>query len=291
MTIQVSDLTTRALLVSLHISEWNINRKDARATEELQIRFDNEVGWARGNKSIADKKDLAAITTIIGKARQFHRINTLPWNDFDSQRILPTRNYQHYATEMRKFADAIDSEVRKLDIEQIKDNAKVALKASRADTLYNEADYPASNAALRAKYNIEFNAVPIPTSNDFRITAISQEDIDKMKAQVEAQIVQAQKGILRDLFGRLYAVVETANVAFKDPTAGFHQSKIDNIAEVIEVLRRLNMDDDPQLERLCKIAEERVCTLDAKDLKLDINDRKKAATTTSKLLEMMAEYN
>jgi hypothetical protein len=291
MSIQVSSLLTKAMLVSLHISQWNINRKDKQATAELKVAFDSEDGWARGNKSIADKQDLAKVTTLINKARDFHKTNTLPWNDFDSQRILPTRNYQFYVAEMRKFADEIESEVRALDIDSIKQNAKVALKAHLPNSLYNEMDYPADNYALRDKFKLDFNVVPIPAANDFRITQISQEDIDKMKAQVEAQLVESQKGIMRELFGRLHEVVESANVAFKNPEAGFNQSKIDNIGKVIEVLRRLNVDDDPKLERLCKIAEERVCTLDAKDLKKDINERKQAAATTSKLLDMMSEYN
>lgn len=284
--IQVKDLTTKAMLVSLHISQWNINRKDKQATAELKNAFITEDGWARGNKSIADKADLATVTSLINKARDFHKVNSLPWNDFDSQRILPTRAYQFYAAEMRKFKDAIDTEVHKLDIDAIKLKAKTAL-----NSLYNDADYPADNAELVSKFKLDFNTVPIPVSNDFRITQISQEDLDKMKKQVEDQLVSAQKGIMKELFTRLYSVVETANAAFKDPEAKFHQSKIDNIGEVIEVLRRLNVDDDPKLERLCKIAEERVCTLDASNLKKDINERKQAATTTSKLLDMMAEYN
>jgi hypothetical protein len=157
--------------------------------------------------------------------------------------------------------------------------------------LYDESNYPADNQELWSKYKVNFNVLPIPTSNDFRITQISQEDLDKMKAQVESGMIETQRGIARELFGRLYKVVESANVAFKDPEVGFNQSKIDNIGEVIEVLRRLNVDDDPKLERLCKIAEERVCTLDAKDLKKDINERKQAAATTAKLLDMMADYN
>lgn len=291
MEIQVKTLVEKAMLVSLHISQWNINKKDKQATAELKVAFDAEDGWTRGNKSIADKTDLAVITSLITKVRAFHAANTLPWNDFEGQRILPTRAYAFYSTEIRKFQDAINAEVFKLDIDTIKANAKIALKAHLPNSLYNEADYPADNYALRDKFKLDFNTVPIPMSNDFRITQISQEDLDKMKKRVEDQLVDAQKGIMKELFGRLYKVVETANIAFKDPEAKFQQSKIDNIGEVIEILRRLNVDDDPKLERLCKIAEERVCTLDASTLKKDINDRKTAAVTTSKLLDMMADYN
>jgi hypothetical protein len=294
MEIQVKDLTTKAMLVSLNISQWNINRKSQTATEALTNSFGSDAGWARGNKSIADKKDLAAVTTLITKMRAFHTTQTLPWNDQDNQRILPSKNYMYYTTEMRLMIDEAWKEVNKLDIDTIKENARVALEKNLAlgqVSLYNQLDYPADNYALRDKFGFKVQVMPIPNSADFRISQITDEDIKAIQKQIEDQIVDAQKGMMKDLFNRLYKVVESANEAFKDPNAGFHTSKIDNIGEVIEVLRRLNMDDDPKLERLCKIAEERVCTLDPKELKADINARKQAADTTSALLAIMDGYN
>jgi hypothetical protein len=284
----IKDITTKAMLVSLNIKQWNINRQDKQATQELSIKFNSLPGWARGNKSIADKADLSAVTSIIGKLRAFHRTQTLPWNDMDEQRVLPSKNYMYYTTEVRKLTDELDAEVRKLDLDAIKTKAQLGLGPQG---LYKDTDYPADGYALRDKYAVRVNVTPIPLSNDFRITTIDSADIDKIKADIESQYIESQKGIMKDLFSRLYEVVETANAAFKDPEVGFQSSKIDNIGKVIEVLRRLNMDEDPKLERLCKLAESKICILDASELKKDINARKQAASDSSKLLEMMAGYN
>lgn len=283
--MQVNDLTTKAMLVSLSISQWNINRQDKTATATLQFNFNSETGWARGNKSIADKKDLAKITSLINQARDFHKTNTLPWLDADNQRILPSKNYLFYTTEMRKFSDAISAEVQTLDLDSIKQKAVTAL-----GTLYNEADYPEDLNNLRSRYSVKTNVCPIPSSTDFRISQITDEDIQKLQVEIETRVFESHKAAMRDLWNRLYEVVETAYTTFKDPEAGFHSSKLDNIQDVVDVLRRLNMDDDGKLERLCTMAEVKLVALDPKEIKNDKQTRDEATKSAEKLLELMKDY-
>jgi hypothetical protein len=95
---------------------------------------------------------------------------------------------------------------------------------------------------------------------------------------------------MRDLWNRLYEVVETAYTTFKDPEAGFHSSKLDNIQDVVDVLRRLNMDDDGKLERLCTMAEVKLVALDPKEIKNDKQTRDEATKSAEKLLELMKDY-
>jgi len=209
----------------------------------------------------------------------------LPWNDFDNQRILPSKNYMYYTSEMRKLSDDIQAEVMKLNLDDIKSKAVLAL-----GSLYNEADYPEDNQDLKNRYSVNISVAPIPNSADFRITQITDQDIEAIQKQIEERVTSAHKSAMKDLWNRLYGVVETAYETFKDTEAGFHTSKLDNISAVVEVLRRLNMDDDQKLERLCKLAEERLCSFDAKEIKNDKAIRKEAENTSKKLLDLMSEY-
>lgn len=281
------DLTTKAMLVSFTQSQWNINRKDKSLTEDVKLQNGISDGWARVNKSIADKAELKNISSIMSKARKFHREQTLPWSDENNQRILPSKNYLFYTEQMRKFSAEAEIEINILvdKLESIKIEAEYNLKAS-----YNPSDYPDAYE-LKDKFGMKVSICPIPSSADFRITQITDSDIEAIKTEIESKLINAQKDAMRELWERLYNVIDTAQQAFGDPEAGFHASKIFNISDTIDILRRLNIDDDPMLERMCKLAEEKICTLNPSELKQDVNKRKQAANDTKGLLDLMAGYN
>lgn len=283
--IKTKDLTTKAMLVSLNISQWNVHRKSKEATAELAQAFNSDALWTRGNKSLASRKILATINIIVSEARNFHMAETMPWTD-GGFRILPSKNYLHYTQKMReikiKFDDAVVELVSKLP--EIKEEAKNSL-----GKLYNELEYPDA-AGLQTEYRLNVAVSPIPSANDFRVTQITDEDINAIQQQITERMETAQKNAMRDLWERLHDVVNKAFEAFNDPNVKFHDSKIENIAEMVEILNRLNMDDDPKLKRMCKVVEERLCNLDPKEVRNDPEERKEAAKDAKSILDTIGSY-
>lgn len=284
--LQPKDLTTKAMLVSLNIKQWNVNRKDKQATASITNEYQNEAGWARGNKTIAASKELTEVSKILLNTRNFHNTYTSPWNDENCQRILAAKNYLFYTEQIRKFNAELENAIviLKQAYPEIKERAKIALKG-----LYNELDYP-DISNIQDKFKITVSVCPVPSANDFRVTQITDEDFSAIQNQIESQIKEANKNIMNDLWDRLYSVVEKASEAFNDPDMMFKDSKIDNISETITILRKLNIDDDPKLERMCKTVEARICNLNPAELRKEPAARQDAANDTKKLLEAMSGY-
>jgi len=284
--IKAKDLTTKAMLVALNIKQWNVNRKDKQATAKLAEDFQSVTGWARGNKSLASKKALSEVNGIVAECRQFHMLNTCPWTD-EGYRILPSKNYMFYTDKLREFTARFE-----VAVQNIKANYPAIIEEAKQSlgTLFNELDYPAISD-LDSKYAVNVSVSPLPSSNDFRVTQISDEDIKAIQEQIENRLNEATKGIMADLWSRLYTVVEKAFEAFSDPDMKFHDSKLDNIQETIEILRRLNIDNDLKLERMCKVTEARICSLDPAELRKQPEARQDAAIDAKKLLESLAAFN
>lgn len=284
--IQPKDLTTKAMLVSLNIKAWNVNRKDKQATASITNEYQNESGWARGNKTIAASKELTEVSKILLDCRNFHNTYTSPWNDEGGQRILAAKNYMFYTEAIRKFSNELETAlvILKAAYPAIKERAKEALKG-----LYNEADYPTVED-ITNKFKITVQVCPVPSSNDFRVTQITNEDFKAIQAQIENQVRDANKNIINDLWDRLYSVVNKAAEAFNDPDMKFKDSKIDNISETIVILRKLNFDNDTKLERMLKAVEAKICNLDPHELRKEPTARQEAANTTKALLDAMSGY-
>lgn len=278
------DLTTKAMLVDLNITQWTGKKYDKKANEAVEDRFQATQKAGRYRKVLAAKDDLAEIKSIISAARDFHIENTRPWIH-DGANILPSKNYMHYREKMAEFKSKFEDAVNRVDWVQVKENAKQFL-----GQLFEDDDYP-EPVVIKAKYSFKVSVLPIPSANDFRVTQITDEDIAAIQQQITEQLEEANKLLMRDLYDRLYNVVEKAYETFKDPNARFHDSKLDNIQEVVDVLRRLNMDDDQKLERLCKLAEEKICSLDPVEIRKEPEARQEAATDAKKLLDALAAFN
>ena len=283
--ITVKDLTTKAMLVDLTIRQWNYSRLDKEATESVETRFNTQAKAGRYTKFIAENEDMKEINRVLSDAYNFHITNTRPWV-YKGANILPSKNYNHYTTKMREFKSMLETAVNNFVVAFPNMKQKAM---HRLGSLYKEEDYPDVNE-IAGKYEIKISVMPLPNANDFRVTQISDEDINAIKQQIEDQLNEANKNLLHDLWDRLYSVLEKAYETFKDSDAKFHDSKIYNIAETIDVLRRLNIDDDPKLERMCVLAEERICNLDPTDVRKDIEVRKEATVDTKALLDAMKGY-
>lgn len=283
--IQAKDLTTKAMLVALNVTKWTARKYDKKANSAVETEFAAESKAGRYRKSLAAKEALAEVNSVVSAARDFHKENTRPWSD-DGPRILPSKNYLFYTAEMRKYSAKYETAVNNLveNYGVLKDEAKQFLGG-----LYNEEDYPAVEM-IRSKYTFKVVVMPIPSANDFRVTQITDEDINSIQQQITDRLEEANKVLMHDLWDRLYSVVEKACEAFKDPNARFHDSKLDNIQETVDILRRLNMDDDPSLERMCKLAEEKIVALNPEDIRKSPAVRQEAATDARKLLEAMSGY-
>jgi hypothetical protein len=191
------------------------------------------------------------IQTVVSESRQEHYFITLPWDD-NGYRVLPAAAYMDHVEKMQslsaRFTRAVDALVHQFST--LVDQARVRLGG-----LFRPQDYPTLEE-LRSKFSFETRVLPLPDAGDFRV-ALGEEE----KARIERQITAAVESSLqvgsRELWYRLYEAVHhmaerlsAYRVTKEGVEHPFRDSVVVNLVKLVEVLPKLNVTADPELERL-----------------------------------------
>jgi hypothetical protein len=287
---QDPSLSSRAMLCSLSISMWSARKHDREASEEIAQRHGAQADVGRYHKVLLPKEALAEIQKIVSEARQEHYFMTLPWDD-DGYRVLAAAAYMDHTEKMRvlsnRFTPAVDDLVRQFG--QLVEEAK-----ARLGGLFRSADYPAPDE-LRSKFSFDTKVMPLPDAGDFRV-ALGDEEKERIKRQITAAVEASLRVASRELWQRLYeAVNHLADrlKAYKVTGDGvehpFRDSVVTNLVKLVDILPKLNVTADPELERLA--AEVRASLLvDPQELRKSESARTETATAASAIATRMAAY-
>jgi len=280
----MTTISTQAMLASPSIRTWSARRYDATATATVAKEHHNEKDMGRYNKCLIDVKadSFVRISKIANEVRTWIYEHSLPWTQTGA-RILPAAMYLDFNSEVlkyrRKFDDAVETFLDEYD--DLKAAAKKALNG-----LYNEEDYPAPGE-LRAKYGIEVVYFPVPSANDFRVE-MSEREVDRIRRQITQSVEQATADAMRDLWERLHDSVVKMAAALKDPNRRFHDSLVGNVIDIVSILPKLNMTDDPDLIRMTQEVRESLTKVSPQTLRDDADVRAEQAKRADKIAKMMA---
>jgi hypothetical protein len=251
-------LSDRALLVQLNISQWTARKYDKKATQEVADAHGVKASVGRYNKSLLPANDyLAMVHQKAGYIRNKFYENTLAWG-IEGTQLLPTANYLNFVSEFRK---------EKAEWETLKNLFVANYPTLKADakrfltTLYREADYP-HESQIAAKFRMDIAVFPVPT-NDFRVQ-LGSEELSRIQRDVEERVQNASASAMRDVWQRLYGKVEhllDKMVKVDDPKSRFHESSIEHVKGLCELLPRLNFADDPNLEAMRHEVEQKLASL------------------------------
>lgn len=291
-TISVAEpsLSSRAMLCSLSISMWSARKHDPEASEEIAQRHGAQADAGRYQKVLLPKTALAEIQKIVSDARQEHYFMTLPWDD-NGYRVLPAAAYMDHTERMRDLSNRFSPAVETLaqQFGQLVEEAKVRLGG-----LFRPEDYPSSEE-LRSKFSFETKVMPLPNAGDFRVT-MGDEEKERIKRQITAAVEASLQVASRELWQRLYeAVSHLAGrlQAYKVTDEGvehpFRDSVVTNLVKLVDVLPKLNVTGDPELESLA--AQVRTSLLvDPQELRKSDSVRSEAAKAASAIANRMAAY-
>lgn len=243
-----------AVLADCNISTWTANKTDRRATDK--VLMDN---YAIASNAAKVNKNLMAGTTLVkditdfaAMTRAWHIKNTLAWSD-RGPRILATSFFLPYKSEMNERTTRFWQLVEKLEkhYEDCKDMAKRSM-----GNLWNPDDYPTMDE-MRSKYRFNLTFTPIAESGDFRLQ-VAQEELDELKHQYESSFNDRVQDVVKEARDRLHELISNTvekltDDAPKDGTEPkakrYHSTLISNATELCEILRHLNITNDPELER------------------------------------------
>lgn len=294
MTQQI-DLTTRAMLVTLNISQWTARRHDRAVSEEVAKAHGTADATKTGryNKILIDPEVLAAVAKLASEARDWHEKQTLPWSD-KGPRILPAANYWAYMEGVRTRRVAYDAAVCALVAAY---PAALDEARGRLNGLFDEADYPAADD-LAERYSFGTRVVPLPDAGDFRV-ALGVDELASVRADIERDVRKATGDAMRDLWQRAYDAVAKMIErlgAYQPAEDGgkakgvFRDTLVGNLAELADLLPRLNVTADPNLDALASKLRTQLCQFTPDELRADANKRGQTKQAAAQIIAAMADF-
>jgi hypothetical protein len=277
------DITEKAMLASLQISQWSARKHDKRVSEEVDQRYNgNNAG--RFNKMLATKESLKEIQAAVGAARTFHLEQTLPWGE-RGERLLPSKNYGQYSKTMRIYKLDFDQAVQAF----VADYHSVIFEAKKTlGGLFCRDDYPDASE-IDSKFEFRTVISPVPTAEDFRVN-LAHDEIAAIQQDLEKRLEKSHAAATRDLWQRLYEVVGHMMQRLSDPESVFRDSLVKNIVHLTALLPRLNLNDDPDLEAMRRQIEASLCQYTPSELRKDKHIRREAADAAKSVLDSMGSY-
>ena len=279
-------LQESAVIVKLNISQFGFRKKDKKVTEDVNQQYNATKDAGAYNKAIlnAEAPEIKAIKEIVSTARSYHVENTLPWHD--GARLLPSAAIMEYRDVMegrykQQFDDAVEDFLNKYDT--LKQNAYYEL-----GSMYNAADYP-DKTKVESAFGFKITIEPIAGVDSFW-TNLHDDEIKKIKSEYQADIEDKEEAAMSELWARLYESVNKMAESLSDDDKIFRDSLVGNVIKMTEILPKLNIKNDPNLEAMRKEVVEKLFDYTPKELRKDKEARKVTAKTAKEICEAMSGY-
>src|ERR1700691_2369759 len=241
-------ITERAMLAAVHISIWTAVKHDRKVSRDVADQHGAHQGAGRYNKQLLrGAEKLEALRTLAGQIRQHFYKITLPWSD-EGYRLLPAHFYFELTTQMREFERAFSQSVEEfLEV------------------------YPAYIDQVRPELNGLFR----------------EEEQARVAREIDESVRQSLNRGTRDLWARLADVVTHMVDKLNEPESRFHASLVTNVFDLVDLLPRLNVNQDEELNRFAAEFKDRLCNFSAHDLKKNEILRVATASEAAQILSQM----
>lgn len=282
------------LLVTLSISQWTARKKDSDASAEVAYNHGADSSIGAYHKQLIDKGAIEKVAKIVSQARIFHDKQTLPWDD-NGTRLLPAANFQEYTSGISAFRNDFEQAVADFldDYDLLINQARLKLNG-----LFKESDYP-SRSQIANKFAFGSDFWPLPESGDFRLD-LDQTVKDQLASELTDRITTLQEQAASECFKRLHTAVSHLQdrcKALDDHASSgigkapkFYESVIGNLSELIDILPRLNINNNPNLDALCQDVRDRLTVYDAEELKNFGNSRQDVIKASDAILSQLAGF-
>ena len=277
-------LSEKAMLVALEVHTWSARCQDKEVNKETAERYGAAPEVLSTTKKLAPKEALAAIRELRGEIKRFHEMNTLPWDD-RFHRILLSKNFDVYSAKMRELRSQWDPLVREFvsGYPSVIEDAR-----TRLNGLFKEEDYPEPEK-IAGWFDIRMQVSPLPESTDFRVQ-LQSEEVARIRSEIQARQNDRVKDAMADVWNRLYSHVQRMAERFKNPDEPIRWDYVTDLKALLDLLPRLNLTEDPALEKMRIDAELNLCGRPTEDLRKDKDARAETAAAAEKMMEMMAGY-
>jgi hypothetical protein len=285
-TVKVKSLAEKAILVSINIGTFSVNKKDKKQSQETANNVGGSTDYIRVNKSLLRNKATAAVVSFSQKMRLDFYSKTAAWGN-DGNRIIKISNYAKVKSELednvRKFYDLVNQACD--EYQSIIDNDFYVERKSLG-VMFNRADYPSINS-FKESFYAKVNVAPVQ-DNDFRCNALSNEEIEEINKSIEDNINSAVKNAEMDVLNRVNDKLNHLVNRLQDFDSKFHTSNVSNVCEIIREVRELNINDNKKISDTLDSIEKNICGMDAENIRESDAGRADAIIKTKAAIEKIS---
>src|SRR6516164_3373642 len=167
---------------------------------------------------------------------------------------FPAAAYLDHTSKVREYSQqfAAAADAFAAAFEQLVQDSRLRLGG-----LFRPEDYPSAKE-IHEKFSFEAKVMPLPDASDFRVS-LGEEETKRIQRQITATVQASLTVASRELWQRLYeAVSHMAErlAAYRVGDDGvehpFRDTVVTNLVRLVDVLPKLNVTGDPELERLAE---------------------------------------
>lgn len=261
-------IATSSMLVELNISCWTARKLDKKVSEEVDAAKNTKVKAGNYHKHLlAGNPHLDAVNKYAAKVRLWNTKQTIPWSD-SGGRIVTMENLFNGG-----YKSQLDD--HKAEFERLADGfiqvypTLISAAAFQLGDLFDRDEYPEPEAVAK-KFRFQYTLMPLPTSGDFRIDIGEQVKAELMQ-HYEEHFNERLNVAMRDVWGRLHECLSHMSERLASDEEGnrkvFHGTLLTNAREMVGLLRRLNVTNDPKLEEARRDLENALINADTESIK------------------------
>lgn len=277
------------LAVNFGISCWEARRQDKSASKEVADNHGTASSVGRYHKDLLPGcVEHEAILKLRNAWRVWHMENTLPWSD-NGVRVIRSASFLDYSQGFKKFKDEFDAAVDAFIDAYPQAVARASL---HLNSLFNKQDYP-DVEEVRRRFASRMQVFPMPNEQDFRILeGVPAEEVERLQAEAVVGMHEQVTYALKDLWQRMHKVAaamsERLAIPHGAPGGKFHDTLVDNIADLLKRVPALNLTGDPEIDRISDEMRGLLCQPET--LRVDPDARADKAEKARLLAKRMAAF-
>jgi hypothetical protein len=274
-------IASSAVLIDLNISVWTARKLDKNVSKEIDINKNTTIKAGNYNKHIlAGSDQLDAITKLANEIRDWHGRQTLPWSDTGT-RLLPMNNFFDYKNQLGIYEAEFKSRINTF----IQQYPNIILgMAFKLVKLFDRNEYPDADK-IANKFNLRYTIMPVPETNDFRVD-IADDIRDEMQKEYQKAYEGRVEAAMSDAWSRLHTTLEHMidRLSGEDKKI-FRNSLVDNALELTNLLTKLNVTNDPKLEKARQALEQSLVGVTADELRDSQGARQEILARVNQIME------
>ena len=277
----MSRISNQALLAKLTTRQWSGQKRDREVSQNVTTSAHADPATGSFYKKLAHSHLFSEFGSVAQAARSYHNEVTLPWLD-GGYRLLPTDLFFDYQDTIAKYRQQAADIARSIREEYPR---MVRQAQYKLGDLYKPEDFPTAEQ-VEASFGIEVSLVPVPDVDDFRL-AIDDDTMQAIRNEVAADFQARERAALMEAWGRLQGVVkhlsERLHEVDRAERKRLHESVVTHVRDLVEVLPRLNVTGDSELDQLAQEAKQKL-VVDINQLRSSPDTRTATATAADDLL-------